>query len=86
MDRAADSGPCDPSSIPLGEKKENKRKEAGVGPFKKKEDDAISSRLLKSCVTQLLYYNHHITYPKQLGRKIMPAITGEQPEDAARVH
>ena len=37
MDRAADSGPCDPSSIPLGEKKENKRKEAGVGPFKKKK-------------------------------------------------
>ena len=36
VDRAADSGPCDPSSIPLGEKKENKRKEAGVGPFKKK--------------------------------------------------
>ena len=36
VDRAADPGPCDPSSIPLGEKKENKRKEAGVGPFKKK--------------------------------------------------
>ena len=31
MDRAADSGPCDPSSIPLGEKRENKQKEAGVG-------------------------------------------------------
>ena len=26
---------CDPSSIPLGEKKENKGKEAGVGPLKK---------------------------------------------------
>ena len=36
MDKAADSGPCDPSSIPLGEKKENKKeKEAGVGPYKK---------------------------------------------------
>ena len=33
VDRAPNSGPCDPSSIPLGEKKENKRKEAGVGPF-----------------------------------------------------
>ena len=33
VDRAADSGPSDPSSIPLGEKKENKRKEAGVGPL-----------------------------------------------------
>ena len=43
MDRAADSGPCDPSSIPLGEKKENKRKEAGVGPFKKKTYAASSS-------------------------------------------
>ena len=32
VDRAVDLGPCDPSSIPLGEKKENKRKEAGVGP------------------------------------------------------
>ena len=38
VDRAADSGPCDPSSIPLGEKKEKKRKEkeAGVGPYLKK--------------------------------------------------
>ena len=36
LDRAADSGPCGPSSIPLGEKKENKRKEAGVGPYLKK--------------------------------------------------
>ena len=35
VDRAADLGPCDPSLIPLGEKKENKRKEAGVGPLKK---------------------------------------------------
>ena len=25
VDRAGDSGPCDPSSIPLGEKKENKQ-------------------------------------------------------------
>ena len=33
MDRAAGPGPCDPSSIPLGEKKENKRKEAGVDPY-----------------------------------------------------
>ena len=31
----ADWGPCDPSSIPLGEKKENKLNEAGVGPYKK---------------------------------------------------
>ena len=37
VDRAADSGPCNPSSIPLGEKKENKRKEAMVGPLKKKK-------------------------------------------------
>ena len=44
VDRAADSGPCDPSSIPLGEKKENKRKEAGVGPFKKKKKE-YSQRL-----------------------------------------
>ena len=29
MDRAADSGLCDPSSIPGVEKKENKHKEAG---------------------------------------------------------
>ena len=36
MDRPADSGPYDPSSIPLGEKKETKRKEAEVGPYKKK--------------------------------------------------
>ena len=42
MDRAADSGPCDPSSIPLGEKKENKRKEAGVGPLKKKKKKKIT--------------------------------------------
>ena len=33
VDRAADSGPCDRSLIPLGEKKENKRKEAVVGPY-----------------------------------------------------
>ena len=31
VDRVAYSGPCNPSSIPLGEKKENNRKEAGVG-------------------------------------------------------
>ena len=36
MDRAADSGPNDPSWIPLSEKNENKQKEAGVGPFLKK--------------------------------------------------
>ena len=36
VDRAYDWGSCDPSSIPLGEKKENKRKEAGVGPYLKK--------------------------------------------------
>ena len=35
VDRVADSGPCDPSSIPIGEKKENKQKEARVGPLKK---------------------------------------------------
>ena len=36
VDRAADLGPCDPSSIPLGEKKENKQKnEAVVGPYLK---------------------------------------------------
>ena len=48
MDRAADSGPCDPSSIPLGEKKENKRKEAGVGPFKKKKKHSGSKDEAKS--------------------------------------
>ena len=45
VDRAADSGPCDSSSIPLGEKKENERKEAGVGPFKKKK--RLATQLLK---------------------------------------
>ena len=35
MDRAADSGLCSPSLIPLGERKENKRKEAGFGPYLK---------------------------------------------------
>ena len=33
VDRTADSGPWDLSSIPLDEKKENKRKDAGVGPY-----------------------------------------------------
>ena len=33
MDRVADSGLCDPSSIPLGEKKESKRKDPGFGPY-----------------------------------------------------
>ena len=36
VDRAADSCRRDPSSIPLGEKKENNRKEAGVGPHLKR--------------------------------------------------
>ena len=36
MDRAANLGSCDPSSIPLGEKKEINEKEAGVGPYFKK--------------------------------------------------
>ena len=35
MVRAADSGPCDPRSIPLDEKKENKQKEVGVGQYSK---------------------------------------------------
>ena len=35
VDGVADSGPGDPSLIPLGEKKENKQKEARVGPLKK---------------------------------------------------
>ena len=35
VDRATDSGPYDPSLIPLGEKKENNQKEAGVGPHLK---------------------------------------------------
>ena len=37
MDRAADSGPYDPSSIPFGEKKENNKKHGlgWVGPEKK---------------------------------------------------
>ena len=43
VDRAADSGP---SSIPLDEKKENKRKEARVGPFKKSNKHLIKMKLL----------------------------------------
>ena len=35
VDTAADSGPFDPSLIPLGEKKKNKQKEARVGPYLK---------------------------------------------------
>ena len=41
MDTATDSSPYDPSSIPLGEKKENKQKEAGVGPFKKRRTSTV---------------------------------------------
>ena len=38
MDRAADLGPYDPSSIPLGEKKGKEMEtEAGVGPYLKYE-------------------------------------------------
>ena len=34
VDRAADLGPCGPSSIPLGEKKRKiNEKEAGLGPY-----------------------------------------------------
>ena len=33
VDRAADSSPCDRSLIPLGEKNENKQKEAGVSTY-----------------------------------------------------
>ena len=33
VDRAYDLGPYNPSSIPLGEKKENKRKRGRVGPY-----------------------------------------------------
>ena len=36
MDTAADSGPCDLSSIPLGEKKENKQKRGQGWPIFKK--------------------------------------------------
>ena len=32
VNRADHSGPCDPSLIPLGEKKKKKQKEARVGP------------------------------------------------------
>ena len=35
VDRAADLGLYDPSLIPLGEKKENNQKEAGVGLYLK---------------------------------------------------
>ena len=35
MDGAANSGPCNLSLIPLGENKENKQKQAGVGPYLK---------------------------------------------------
>ena len=34
VDWAADLGPCDPSSIPLGKKKKNKQKEARVAHIK----------------------------------------------------
>ena len=37
VDIVADSGPYDPSSIPLGEKKENKRKRGRGWPLLKKE-------------------------------------------------
>ena len=36
VDRAADSGLYDPSSIPIVEKKDNKQKEAGGWPIQKK--------------------------------------------------
>ena len=39
VDRAADSGPCDPSSIPLGEKRENKQKRGRGWPILKKVQD-----------------------------------------------
>ena len=42
MDRVADSGPGDPSSIPLGEKKENNQKGPGGGPFKKKKSSGVN--------------------------------------------
>ena len=38
MDRAADSGPYDPSSIPHGEKKENKQKRGRGWPMLKTEE------------------------------------------------
>ena len=43
MDRAADFGPYNPSSIPLGEKKENKQKEAGVGTYLKKNMSTVKN-------------------------------------------
>ena len=44
MDRATDSGPRDPSSIPLGETKVNQRKEAPVGQFLRRKK--ITSKML----------------------------------------
>ena len=36
VDKAADSGPCNPSAIPLGEKKENKWRSGQGWPILKK--------------------------------------------------
>ena len=62
VDRAANSGPCVPSSIPLGEKQKNKRKEAGVGPFLKKITELFSSERLHIvdavAVAQVLINEH----------------------------
>ena len=59
--RAADSGPCDPSSIPLGEKKENKQERHRGCPIKKESlknelhtcivPSVLSSRINIKCDT-----------------------------------
>ena len=48
VDRAADSGPYDPSSIPIGEKKENNKNMAWVGLAPKIHFQMSKARSLKN--------------------------------------
>ena len=50
VDRAADSGPYDPSSIPIGEKKENNKNMAWLGLAPKKTFPNVKSKVTKKCV------------------------------------
>ena len=55
VDRVADSGPYDPCSIPLGEKKENKRKKRlGLAHFEKK--CWLESQLILILIVPILNY------------------------------
>ena len=49
MERAADSGPYDPSLIPLGEKKENKQKRGRGWPIK---NNVYQSGLVKDTLVK----------------------------------